>query len=94
MPRIAMLAMIDAVPESFIRDLRADARKPNPVTGGPNPQPQPQVQRGSGWIDERPLESPPGLKYVDAQVDAQDAKDRAELALKLAKVRMAKGDAR
>ena len=53
-----------------------------------------QPQRKGGWVERRPLESPPGLKYVDAQIDAQDAKDRAELIereLKLA--RMGKGDA-
>ena len=32
MPRNAMQAMIDAVPESLMKELRADARKPNPVT--------------------------------------------------------------
>ena len=32
MPRNAMQAMIDAVPESLMAELRADARKPNPVT--------------------------------------------------------------
>ena len=37
MPRSAMQAMIDAVPNSLMSELRADARKQNPVTGGPNP---------------------------------------------------------
>ena len=91
MPRSAMKQMVDALPSSFFSDLRADSRKPNAVTGGPNPGPQPQVKRGSGWVEPRPLESPPGLKYVDAQLDAQDAKDRAELALKIAKVELGKG---
>lgn len=103
MPRNAMQAMIDAVPESLMRELRADARKPNPVTGvssspltsSSSAQSQPQ-RKGTGWVEERPLESPAGLKYVDAQIDAQDRKDRAELIereLKLAKARMGKGDA-
>ena len=96
MPRNAMQAMIDAVPESLMKELRADARKPNPVTQASSsplstkPSVQSQPQRGSGWIDPRPLESPPGLKYVDAQIDAQDAKDRAELAHKLAQVELSK----
>jgi hypothetical protein len=99
MGRSAMEAMINALPSSFYADLRADARKPNPIQASQSPltttssQSQPQ-RRGSGWIEERPLESPPGLKYVDAQLDAQDAKDRAELIereLKLA--RIGKGDA-
>jgi hypothetical protein len=101
MPRNAMQAMIDAVPESLMREIRADERKPNPVTQASSSplstspsSAQSQPQRKGGWIEPRPLESPPGLKYVDALVDAQDAKDRAELALKLAKARMGKGDVR
>jgi hypothetical protein len=92
MPRSAMQAMADALPSSFYADLRADARKANPITGGPNPQPQPQVRRGTGWRDEVPLGPQPGIEHVDRLVDAQDAKDRAELALKLAKVRTGKGE--
>jgi hypothetical protein len=98
MGRSAMQAMIDAVPESVMADLRADARKPNPIQASQSPvstssaaQSEPQ-KRGTGWIEPRPLESPPGLKYVDAQIDAQDAKDKAELALKIAKARMGKGE--
>ena len=81
-------------------DLRADARRPNPIQASQSPIPstpstlsQPQ-RKGTGWVEPRPIESPPGLKYVDAQIDAQDAKDRAELIereLKLA--RMGKGEA-
>ena len=95
MPRSAMQAMIDAVPETVMREIRADARKPNPTQASQSPltttssQSQPQ-RRGSGWIEPRPLESPPGLKYVDAQLDAQDAKDRVELAHKLAQVELSK----
>jgi hypothetical protein len=37
------------------------------------------------------LESPPGLKYVDAQIDAQDAKDRAELIERELKVKAQMG---
>jgi hypothetical protein len=97
MPRNAMEAMVDAS-RSYISDLRADARKPNPmrassspVASTPSAQPQPQ-RRGTGWRDEVPLGPQPGIEHVDRLVDAQDAKDRAELALKLAKVRMGKGE--
>jgi hypothetical protein len=97
MGRSAMQAMIDAVPESVMAGIRADARKPNPIQASQAPLTsttpsahQSQPQRKVGWIEPRPLESPPGLKYIDAQVDAQDAKDRAELALKLAKVELSK----
>ena len=100
MPRSAMQAMIDAVPESVMAGLRADARKPNPVTTGSSPitstpsaQTQP-AQRGTGWRDQIPLSSPPGVALADRLMDHQDKIDREELIereLKLA--RMGKGDA-
>ena len=40
----------------------------------------------------RPLESPPGVALADQLMDAQDKIDRVELAQKLAKARMGKGD--
>ena len=60
MDRATMLEMMKAVPESLMADLRADARKPNPVTQAsssplstkPSSQPQPD-QRGTGWVPER-----------------------------------------
>ena len=85
MPASAMKAMIDALPSSFMSDLRADALKPNPVTQGPNPQPQPQSQRRGGWVQPRPIEPPPGVALADRLVDAQDEIDKAELAVKLMK---------
>jgi hypothetical protein len=53
MPASAVKAMVDAVPDRLMNELRSDAMKPNPITGGPNPQPQPQSVRGSGWVSER-----------------------------------------
>jgi hypothetical protein len=91
MPLAALREMVKAIPESVMRGLRSDAQKPNPVTMGPNPQPQTQpVQRGSGWRDEVPISSPPGIELCDRLVDAQDKIDRAELAMKLAKAEMLK----
>src|SRR5215470_8937947 len=58
MPRSAMQAMIDAVPDRLMNDLRADALKPNPMTvsGGMTkpvaPEP-PKVIGKNGWIDQR-----------------------------------------
>jgi len=46
-----------------------------PAGGAPSPTP--------GYSEPRPLSPPPGIRWVDAQLDAQDAKDRAELARKL-----------
>jgi hypothetical protein len=34
--------------------------------------------RGTGWVDAAPLGPPPGLRYVDAQLDAQDNRDHAQ----------------
>jgi hypothetical protein len=96
-----MQAMIDAVPESVMREIRAEARKPNPVTQAssspittaPSSQSQP-TQRGTGYRDAVPLGPPPGIEHCDRLMDAQDKIDRAELIereLKLAK--MGKGDA-
>jgi hypothetical protein len=33
---------------------------------------------GTGWAHETPIGPPPGINYVDAQLDAQDARDRAD----------------
>ena len=96
MPANALRAMIDGVPESVMQGIRGDARRPNPVTEASSspltttPSALSQPQRGSGWVEPRPLESPPGLKYVDAQIDAQDAKDRAELELRIAQAELSK----
>jgi hypothetical protein len=84
--------MVAAIPESVIRGIVADSFKPNPVTGGAPPQPTSQVPRGSGWVSERPLEPPQGIAHCDRSVDAQDRIDRAELALRLAKAGLSKGE--
>src|SRR5262249_21977152 len=61
MPASAILDLAKAVPDSLCRALAADARKPNPVTGGAAPQSQ-QVERGSGWRDPVPLGPPEGIE--------------------------------
>ena len=97
MPANALAAMVDCS-KSFMADLRADARKPNPIqasqspiTSTPSTQ-SPQPQRQGGWVEPRPLEPPPGVAIADQLTDAQDEIDRVELAQKLAKARMGKGD--
>jgi hypothetical protein len=76
MPRSAMQAMLDAVPDSLMRDLRGDARRPNPITGSAPPSPQPSVQRGSGWQDATPLKPPEGIKWVDQIAEGFDKRER------------------
>jgi hypothetical protein len=52
--------------------------------------------RGTGWIESRPLQPPPGVAACDAIMDAADARDRAELIEKEARRRamqnLAKGE--
>jgi hypothetical protein len=42
---------------------------------------KPETARG--WRSPLPMESPPGLKYIDQMVDAQDRLDRLELERRL-----------
>jgi hypothetical protein len=86
MPRSTMLEMAAAVPDHVLRDIAMrDNRAP---TGRPGMIPNSQQSTGggpanvpgsgTGWAREVPIGPPPGIRYVDAQLDAQDAKDRAE----------------
>jgi hypothetical protein len=91
MPRSALKAMTEAVPERLMSDLRADSRCPNPVTGHtPTPQPT-SGKRGSGWRDQTPIETPPGQHLIDALVSQQDRIDKADLTLRLMKAGLMKG---
>jgi hypothetical protein len=90
MPPSALAAMVAAVPDHVIREIAMrDGRAP---TGRPGMIPNSQQSSGgggsgsanvpgsgTGWAHETPIGPPPGLRYVDAQLDAQDARDRAEL---------------
>jgi hypothetical protein len=69
------------------RDARAIAATARAPTGRPGMIPDSQISvrppanvpgSGTGWAREIPLGPPPGLRYVDQQIDAQDAKDRAD----------------
>jgi hypothetical protein len=65
MSKSAVQAMVDAVPDSLVQDLRSDARKPNPVTQSvaqltPD-RGRVEIQRGSGFVDRRPDDPPHGL---------------------------------
>ena len=90
MPASALKAMVNAVPDALMRELRSDAMKPNPVTGYSTAQPTNQVQRGSGWAKPIPVEPPPGVAIADRLMDRQDEIDKAELAVKFMKAEMLK----
>ena len=83
-----------AMPPSVIRDMAVlddrlvkeitlrDARAPNTPSAIPSSQqptgPRPSAGDGSGWAREIPLGPSPHQRYVDQQIDAQEAKDRQE----------------
>ena len=97
MPASAMRDLINAVPDALMRDLRGDARKPNPMalSGGitkPTAAEPQKVIGKKGFIEERPIEPPPGIAHCDRMMDEQDKVDRAELALRLAKASLNKGE--
>jgi hypothetical protein len=85
MPASAMRAMVEAVPD--FRGIAAEQRAglsqpgmlPEKIVGG-----EPKV-RGSGWREPAKLESPPGLRWVDQQIDVADALDKQALERKLGK---------
>jgi hypothetical protein len=91
MPPSALAAMVAAEPRGFMAGVVRDNRAPShpgtipsshqQSTGGPANVPG----SGTGWAHETPLGPPPGLRYVDQQIDAQDAKDRQELIEKKAR---------
>jgi hypothetical protein len=84
MPPSVVRYFADGVTAADCADLRQQSHRP---TGRPgmipdNQQPaspRPSPGDGTGWAREIPLGPPPGLRYVDQQLDAQDARDRAEL---------------
>jgi hypothetical protein len=93
MPPSALAAMVAAVPDHVIRDIamrdnRAPTGRPGMIpnsqrlTGG---APANTPGSGTGWAHETPIGPPPGLRYVDAQLDVQDANDRQELIEKKAR---------
>jgi hypothetical protein len=83
MPPSALRAMVDAVPDHVMRGIVHDNRAP---TGRPGMIPEQQISEvrrgagdGTGWAREIPIGPSMHQRYVDQQLDAQDAKDRAEL---------------
>jgi hypothetical protein len=79
------------VKEIALRDARAPTGpagtipSSTQVTGGRAPANVPGS--GTGWAHEIPLSPPPGVPQSDRLMDAQDAKDRAELVERDAKLK-------
>jgi hypothetical protein len=88
MPMSTMLEMARAVPDHVLREIAMrDNRAP---TGRPGMIPNSQQSSGgaasanvpgsgTGWAHETPIGPPPGVAQADRLMDAQDARDRAEL---------------
>ena len=82
--------MANAVPTDLIRDIVHDNRAPTgPSAQGiiPSSQQVSNVRTGGsatpGWVDPRPLSTPPGTNWVDAIAIADEVRQRAELKRKL-----------
>jgi hypothetical protein len=87
MPASALREMVNAVGDAMISDIAMrDGRAPTgPSAQGviPSSQPLSNIRTGSagrsGWAHEVPLGPPPGVNILDRIMDHEDAKDRAEL---------------
>jgi hypothetical protein len=86
MPPSALAAMVAAVPDRMLREIAMrDNRAP---TGRPGMIPTNQQSSGggaanvpgsgTGWAHETPIGPPPGIHWVDAQLIADDIKQRGK----------------
>jgi hypothetical protein len=93
MPPSALAAMLAAEPRGFMQGVLRDnrgaptgptgmiPRSQQPAGGGPAAS-----GSGTGWGHSTPLGPPPGVAQADRLMDAQDARDRAELVDREAKL--------
>jgi hypothetical protein len=85
MPPSALRAMVEAVPENFMRDVVRDNRAPTTPATIPQAQstggggPANVSGSGTGWGHSTPLGPPPGVAQADRLMDEADRRDRAEL---------------
>ena len=87
MPRSAIEAMVAAEPKGFMAGVVSDNRGPtSPSSAVPRSQQVTGDQGsgasagsgGSGWRDATPIGPPPGIGWVDAQLIADDVKQRSK----------------
>ena len=87
MPRSALEAMVAAEPRGFMAGVVRDNRAPTSPGMVPNSQTgggaRPSAGDGTGWVEPRPLGPQPGIHLVDAQLIADEVRQRAELKRKL-----------
>ena len=82
--RSQLAAMQAACPDETMRGIVADGHAPTGPTGMVRTSQQTTDVRqpsgaGTGWAREVPFGPSPHARYVDAQLDAQDVKDREAL---------------
>jgi hypothetical protein len=83
MPPSALAEMAGHPCNQVMRDVIQDRHAPTspgsmiPSTGG-------SAGDGTGYVDPRPLSPPPGVAQADRLMDAQDRRDRIELAHRIA----------
>lgn len=67
-----------AVNDRLVRDLVSDFRAPISQSASmiPTRSSEPPPTKGSGWVEAAPLKSP-DTRWIDAQIDAADRRDRA-----------------
>jgi hypothetical protein len=67
----------DKTVRGVVDDFRRGPSQPSGLAGPTKPE---QVKsKGTGWQDQRPLESPPGVAILDKIMDQADAADRRRL---------------
>jgi hypothetical protein len=82
LPPSVVREMAAAVPPNFMQDVVRDNRAPSGPTGAipssSNVSGGNVAGSGTGWAREIPIGPSMHQRYVDAQLDAQDQRDRAE----------------
>ena len=86
---VTQYLMWKATPDSLMRDIVNDFRGGMPQSTSMLPdQPSKPVQRGSGWVAERPLRPPDGIATIDAMVEADTQRQRQEAIAKTVKLNL------
>jgi hypothetical protein len=79
--RMLKVAGTDAV-QSIVQDHvgKHDVTQPSSIAVRPTDRASPE--RGTGWVDAKPLGKQPGIDLIDQMVEHQTATERMEAALK------------
>jgi hypothetical protein len=100
MPRSALQAMVDAVPDSVLADIVSRGGVPPPSGAGASGQvtavrgPSGVYPNTSGWREAVPLGPPPGVAACDRLMDEADRRDRVELVERIAQAQRVEDAAR